>query len=243
MNPKPLSALRKRLSECDFVTTYPARGLAVSERYRPMQAGLPEGDIVKAPLPEVLRAARLEGKPVLLWPALAHAVAMQNANNRSGPSCLRRSALAMAHLCRRHPRRFRRTWRLEYRGPGMTRMLLRRWMFRSVQDADFVVTGWGGAAAIFYRGGPNSPRVRAMGAGGDARLIRALAEEHGTLIVEHEACAQRLLDEAELFEHVPESCCDPLIEVMRMAAEIHPGFREKWDCVPKEENEGEEWKL
>jgi type III secretion system FlhB-like substrate exporter len=242
MNLKRFLSLRKHLAGFDFIVTYPARGLAVSVRYDPAKASLPEGMVLGDPLRDILLAARFAGRPVLLWPALADVMAELLRNQMSGPSCRRRLALAMAHLRRRHPLRFRRKWRLKEGGQHMAQTLFRRWMFRAVCRADFVVWGLDGAAALKYSGGPGPPRVLAMGAGKDGRLIRSLTGEHGVLAVEDQPCVQALLDEAWPCEHVPEECWDSLINVMRTLSETHPGFLSRWKCLHEDDSEGEEWK-
>ena len=117
----------------------------------------------------------------------------------------------------------------------MARALWRRWRIASVPHADFVVAGWGSAAALAYAG-ENSPRVLAMGTGADARLLRALADEHGIPVVENDPCVQVLLDEGWDSEPAPEESWEALIEVMKDLAQEHPELQEKWRVfVEKEE--------
>ncbi len=240
MDLKRIRGLFREIFSHDFVVTYPARELVVLARYRPLEAGLPEGKVLVASMREVRWISWFARRPVILWPVLADIMAEQKRDYGAGRSSYRRFALAMAHLRRRHPVRYRKAWRLPNRGPGIAQALIRRWMLRSVSRADFVVAGWNSAAAIFYRGGSGGPRVLAMGIRGVARAIRSQAEEHGILMVENEACVQALLDEGWPCEQAPEECWESLIGVMRELVEKEPRFLNRWKCLAGEDKEGEE---
>ena len=108
MGPRKFLALCREVARHDFVVTYPARNLALGARYRPEEAGLPEGRILEGSRSEVRWACRLTRRPLVLWPVLAGIMVEQKRSGGEGRSCLRRLALAMTRLARRHPLRFRR---------------------------------------------------------------------------------------------------------------------------------------